>query len=490
MTSPQSLSEQRSGDTTFLAFAHRVLQQAAGWASELTAATYPVIIFRGTASWNDAMATRRRYDQLFLNHQKEIAQRVELREYVRQFWDDGILQYLLPRPERPTPVDELTDQHFQQLTTTMLYVLIDACERSESLRPSQEQILESYQRFRASWTATSHQHTAIIPLFNFTANLTEPIQISPHFEITPLTDEEKGWVWRVAAGFHDWSVFPFHAFQQAQFKLMGVRTLPDLNRAEDVDQALWVNSQSHVEMLYELRNIVTAFRLTKAGDVAVTGYVEQTSEVPPSGGHPGMGAPSWGWSDFQMRRHGCTYTFDTSDTTEIFSLVEALGRLDNREHRAGLEVGLRRFNQSYSRDYYEDRLIDLAVALESSLLADAESKTELRYRFALHGAALLAQQRDPEEVRAFLLKMYDARSAIVHGGKSLSEMKKKDLFGMEWRDFANASEDMTRSILGQYVRELSTNPERTVPSITAELEKRLTQGLRLLDGQSGNQRIS
>jgi hypothetical protein len=74
------------------------------------------------------------------------------------------------------------------LTRAMLYVLIDACERSERLRPSQEWILESYQRFRASWTATSHQHTAIIPLLNFTTALSEPIQISPHFEITPLTD--------------------------------------------------------------------------------------------------------------------------------------------------------------------------------------------------------------------------------------------------------------------------------------------------------------
>jgi hypothetical protein len=95
----------------------------------------------------------------------------------------------------------------------------------------------------------------------------------------------------------------------------------------------------------------------------------------------------------------------------------------------------------------------------------------------LHGAALLSPHRDPKEVRKFLLKMYDIRSAVVHTGKSLSEYKKKDLLDLEWRDFAQACEDMTRSVLVAYVRKLSEQSSTKVKSVTEGLESRIERGL-------------
>jgi hypothetical protein len=231
-------------------------------------------------------------------------------------------------------------------------------------------------------------------------------------------------------------------------------------------------------LLNDLRNVITAFRLTRAGDVAVTGYPEQSDEVPPFGGYVSMRTLGVLWSDFQVRLFGNTYTLDESDIGEVQSFVKALGLLDGRKHRAGLEIGLRRFNQSYSREYYEDRLIDLTVALESTLLAGiGDPKTELKYRFALHGAAVLARHRDPQEVHEFLRKMYDNRSAVVHRGKSRSEMRKPELMGREWRDYAQACEDMARDILAEYVRQLSQRPSSTVESITKGLESRIVHSL-------------
>jgi hypothetical protein len=87
-----------------------------------------------------------------------------------------------------------------------------------------------------------------------------------------------------------------------------------------------------------------------------------------------------------------------------------------------LSVGLRRFNQSYERNIPEDQIIDLTVALESTLLADRGE--ELTYRLAVRGAALLANVGTPWELRksrALLATMYDVRSRIVHGGQQLSD---------------------------------------------------------------------
>ncbi len=250
-----------------------------------------------------------------------------------------------------------------------------------------------------------------------------------------------------------------------------------VNRVDNQEQAIQEFQRSDLELLNDLRNVITAFRLTRAGDVAVTGYPEQSDEVPPFGGNVSMRTLGVLWSDFQVRLFGNAYSLDESDIGEVQSFVKALGLLDGRKHRAGLEVGLRRFNQSYSREYYEDRLIDLTIALESTLLADAGGTTDLRYRLALHGAALLSPHRDPEEVRKYLLKMYDVRSAVVHTGKSLSEYKKKELLDLEWRDFAQACEDMTRSVLVAYVRKLSEHSSTTVQSITKGLESRIVHGL-------------
>lgn len=71
----------------------------------------------------------------------------------------------------------------------------------------------------------------------------------------------------------------------------------------------------------------------------------------------------------------------------------------------------------HRRTSSEDQLIDLTIALEA-LFSPTEA-TELRFRIS-HRTALLIG-RNPEERRSllrFLRKIYDARSALVHEGKS------------------------------------------------------------------------
>ena len=96
-------------------------------------------------------------------------------------------------------------------------------------------------------------------------------------------------------------------------------------------------------MLDDLRNTITALALPSL-DVAVTGYAQQSDEVPPSGGDTSVRMLSGlYWSDFQFVRHGTSYTLDATDIAGIEYFVQALGQLDSHPSRAGIEVALRRF---------------------------------------------------------------------------------------------------------------------------------------------------
>ena len=85
-----------------------------------------------------------------------------------------------------------------------------------------------------------------------------------------------------------------------------------------------------------------------------------------------------------------------------------------------LALPLRRLVDGLSRTRVDDKIVDYAIGLEALLTASA--RDELSYRFALRGAAILAEAgEDRPETFNSLKRFYDARSTIVHGG-SLSKL--------------------------------------------------------------------
>jgi len=232
-------------------------------------------------------------------------------------------------------------------------------------------------------------------------------------------------------------------------------------------------------MLDEIRDIVTAFRLLQAGDVGVTVYLERDTLVPPYGsGYPHMGIPAVVWSDFQVRRHGVVYILDEARIPAACQLTEALQQLNERAHRGVLEVALSRFNQSYGREFPDDRIIDLTIALESCLLAAIKSQTELKYRFTLRGAALLAKTRKPQETNSLLSALYNARSSIVHEGRYLFEQKSTSLVGLKPAEFLQTCEDVVRDILREYVQVLvKAGAQSSISTVNQKLDQRILSGL-------------
>jgi hypothetical protein len=83
----------------------------------------------------------------------------------------------------------------------------------------------------------------------------------------------------------------------------------------------------------------------------------------------------------------------------------------------GFSVALQRFRDSWERHWpaSEERLLDIAIALEALFLNDVKEK-ELRYRLALRGARFLGTTL-PERLSLFreIAQLYDFRSKVAHG---------------------------------------------------------------------------
>lgn len=101
----------------------------------------------------------------------------------------------------------------------------------------------------------------------------------------------------------------------------------------------------------------------------------------------------------------------------LFKIAEAVTNAN-----PAVLVTLDRFNTSLVRTNVYDQIIDITIALESIV----ESSTEIKFRFSLYGA-LLAEAEPAKRRQTFelLQRLYDARSAIVHGDISSKAATKK-----------------------------------------------------------------
>ena len=92
-------------------------------------------------------------------------------------------------------------------------------------------------------------------------------------------------------------------------------------------------------------------------------------------------------------------------------------RLDDPQRPS--ETALRRFGLGCGREDFADALVDFVVSLEALLLPYADDqRTEMSFRFRLHGAHFIAGNPAEKPVLYRQLEqLYSIRSRMVHGGK-------------------------------------------------------------------------
>ncbi len=171
------------------------------------------------------------------------------------------------------------------------------------------------------------------------------------------------------------------------------------------------------------------------------------------------------------------YFLSKDNVEDLKRIFDKLGNPGASKKFKRLDIGLKRFNRAYHRSSYEDKIIDIAIVLESTLLFGVNE--ELKYRLAFRGAALLAKNRSPETTFKVLRMFYDIRSRIVHDGESyLDLVDEKNTFGKKVQkvvknpdpEFMPLVMQITREVLLEY---LNRSDEDKLGVINNGLEKRL-----------------
>jgi len=475
-------NDTESLEDLFVTFAHVILAQMISWVEQGEDLTYVYekISFTEEGGYTQVLETVRDYLMLLQRHNEFILAMEAADNCARRYWESGLFRF----PQNLTLPDgagsTLTSPTFEQVRSMVIQDLIftinDICTRCNTLQPTDEQMIEQYQRIKELWTATTIQVDVTFPLLNFRSDLQQEYRIGTQLHLAPFPSEEKTVVWN--EGGYDHAMIPkpmeLHIFATVQFKLSGVR-----HQVKDMP----VGTCTTEGIVNELGNVLTAFRLLKQGDIGAPAIFEKdhTSSV--------WQTPALNRSlnDYRVRQLQSIYTLSETDLPTLETLLNELHTLNIPQRRSGkqkaqrdtqkpygdLAVALRRFNQAYGRDVREDQIIDLTVALERCLLAD--TKEELNYKFALRGAAVLARIKakdwNPHKSHLLLKVMYDARSAIVHDGKQLADLEEKlkvlhDV-GIPPQNFVQECENIVRLVLRAYVTQVvaSQSPKEIVKDL-------------------------
>jgi hypothetical protein len=190
---------------------------------------------------------------------------------------------------------------------------------------------------------------------------------------------------------------------------------------------------------------------------------------------------AFGWrplSDFAPppRDHGDIHRATPNPFLLPSSSTERLRRTCTELHEVAMDrfrIAFRRFNQSFRRKDVDDRLVDLAIVLESTVLAGATA--ELFWRAQVLGAELLRSELKPATARDQIKALYDARSKIVHEGVVFAEAF---FTYREWKKVAATAEafDATMIELARKILVATTVRSRVVSS-PEEFRKRLEEAV-------------
>ncbi len=115
-------------------------------------------------------------------------------------------------------------------------------------------------------------------------------------------------------------------------------------------------------------------------------------------------------------------------------------------------IAVRRFNSAIESEYFEDKVTNCVICLESLLLED---EGELKFRLATRLAYLLANNdREREFLWKFTTECYKLRSRIVHG-------KPRKKFQIDGKEFTNS----------QIIKKLADIVRKTIQAILILIKK-------------------
>ena len=308
--------------------------------------------------------------------------------------------------------------------------------------------LESYERYRVHWTTNQQACRITVPLWGLKSDLAELV-LDNSVKICAFSPEEKTRLWQ---GF------------LADFGLANIFTYESTDYCLSITESPRPRPSTPEPLLHSARLAISAIRLAHDGEV----FAGPTfAELLP----PKIFKPTFQDVPYELQLHrgpfAARYLLKSDDSDVVSDIFRSLRACLPDNNAGSLSLALRRFNLSYAREAPDDQIIDLAVALDASVLADADR--DLAYKLLVRGTALLAGTPEVNEQSATLAALYSARNKLVHGSKSFRDLKKQELRQIDPAMLLTHSRAVVRAVLAKYLHRIAAGS--TLKSINNELDE-------------------
>ena len=329
---------------------------------------------------------------------------------------------------------------------------------------STRQILACLNRYIEYWKGAAATDPGYAPIFNFDTDV-QTIKLDEIVSIVRFTDVMKDQLMKALGPLERHMHIRNYAGASHMARLRPVDGLRD----DDAKRQIRVHARQ------ALQCAITSLRIMKTERVGTLGYIQVPDLTLEVGTSLGLA------DELDLPWHPMTVNFwdpfmlERADLPRFRRLYKMLS--GNQFHTWDkLELLLRQFNRSCQRERREDRILDYAICLESTLLSGVE--TELSYRLALLTAKLLRDRRDPEQTYRHVRCLYGVRSKIVHSNLSLGSQKIEASIkgaGLEPNEFMGSTEALMRDLVSALVQRVSRG--RELKNIRDELNEAIVNSL-------------
>ena len=417
--------------------------------------------FTGT-TWTHVPHHGDLYARCLPEHDHPIFKTDEALACVEAFFDSGLATSINLSRDDGTPIEKPS---FDQLRFFIIWRLLDPIRhlltRSRTTRFPRQQILRCLDQYIKKWKGQPQFDPAYAPIYNLDTDI-QTIRLTDFVSLVRFTDDMKSRVMNMVGPLRGVNLQDYAESSHVARFVPPERPGPGTN-----PNALAKGAR------LALQSAITSLRLIKDDPIGTHGFIHISRLSGPLLGRfahlESYDLPTEGV--FVRTR----YTLNRKELGRFRHYYKLLSQNGFALWKT-LDLPLQQFNRSCQRIRPEEQVLDYAIFLESTLLADVTD--ELSYRLALRAGTLLRKQRDPARTFALVRALYTVRSKIVHSNErweSPAIQKATRVDGLKPEDYMQSIGQLVRDILSKILGEIAAG--RSLGDVCRELDNRIIAAL-------------